>query len=185
MASSDKPTPDNMGLSDSPILLVSIPVLFVALLVCFLFVFTAVEARKVSISKSVPGEENEEENPLEVNNSANIEEDLGEMYAPIPVEYREDILSNIKRKQSFSSPSPVDSAQAASTLLQLMVSQDSLSGEKVTDAIEVIQAEEAGDQLDEARSTSWPPINALRRRRKTSRIGSLQMIREKKINEIS
>ena len=177
----------DLSVSDSALLLVSIPVVLLVLLVFSLFVFTAVEARKVSVSSNrVPDEDEDEEHSLgENNDSSHIEEDLGELYAPIPVEYREDILSNIKRKQSFSSPSPVDSAQAASTLLQLMVSQDSLSGEKVTDAIEVIQAEEAGDQLDEARSTSWPPINALRRRRKTSRIGSLQMIHEKIFNDIS
>ena len=173
-----------MELSDFPILLISIPVVLLLLLVCFLLVFTAVEARKVSVTKNVPDEVEEEENTLDVSNGSNIEEDLCELYAPIPVEYRADILSNIKRKQSFSSPSQADSDCAASTLLQLMVNQDSLSGEEVTDAIDVIQAEEA-DQLDEVRTTSRPPINALRRRRKSSRLGSLQMIQEKNLNEIS
>ena len=174
-----------MGLSDSPILLVSIPVVLLALLVCFLFVFTAVEARKVSISKSVPDEGKEEENPLlDVTNSSNIEEE----YAPIPVEYREEILSNIKRKQSVSAQSRADSdyaATTASTLLQLMVNQDSLSGDKVTGAIEVIQAEEE-DQLEEVGRKPRPSINALRRRRKSSRIECFQMIEEKKFtNEMS
>ena len=167
----------NMDLSVSPILLASIPVALLVLFVFFLLVWTAVEARKVSVSKRVPAEDKEEEQPLDDNNSCNIEDDLDEAYAPIPEEYRDDIVSNIKRKKSFSSQPQSESA--ASTLLQLLVSRDSLSGEKVTDAIEVIEAEEQEDQLDEVRRTSWPPINALRRRRKSSRIGSLQMIQEK------
>ena len=174
-----------MDVSDSSILLVSIPVVLLLLLVFFLFIFTAVEARKVSVSKSVPEkDEKEEEEPPDTNDRSNIEEDLGELYDPIPVEYRDDILSNIKRKQSFSAQAQTDSESAASTLLQLMVNKESLSGEKVTDAIEVIQAEEE-DQLEEVRRTSWPPVNALRRRRKSSRMGSLQMIQEKNVNEIS
>ena len=144
-----------MDLSDSPILLASIPVLFLVLLVFFLLVLTAVEARKVSVTKRVPNEDKEAKHPLDDNNSSNIEEDLDEAYAPIPLEYRDEIVSNIKRKQSFSSLPQSDSA--ASTLLQLMVSQDRISGEKVTDAMEVIQAEEHEDQLEEVRRTSWPP----------------------------
>ena len=162
-----------MDLSDSSILLVSIPVILMMLLVFFLFVLTAVEARKVAVSKSVPDEDKEE--PLETNNSPAIEEDLGEFYAPIPVEYREDILSNIKKKQSISASaqSQADSDSPASTLLQLWVSRGSLSEEKVTDAIEVIQAEEA-DQVDEVgRTPPRPSTNALKRRRKSSRMGYL------------
>ena len=162
-----------MDLSDSSILLVSIPVILMMLLVFFLFVLTAVEARKVAVSKSVPDEDKEES--LETNNSPAIEEDLGEFYAPIPVEYREDILSNIKKKQSISASaqSQADSDSPASTLLQLWVSRGSLSEEKVTDAIEVIQAEEA-DQVDEVgRTPPRPSTNALKRRRKSSRMGYL------------
>lgn len=179
-----------MDLPDSsPILLVSIPVVLLLLLVLFLFVFTAVEARKVSVTKTVPDEaKEEEEEGQETNESSNIEEDLGEHYAPIPVEYREDILSNIKRKQSVSAQSRADSdyaATTASTLLQLMVNQDSLSGDKVTGAIEVIQAEEE-DQLEEVGRKPRPSINALRRRRKSSRIECFQMIEEKKFtNDMS
>ena len=164
-----------MDLSDLSILLVSIPVILMLLLVFFLFVFTAIEAKKVSVSKSVPDEDKEEEEPLETNNSPAIEEDLGEIYAPIPVEYREDILSNIKRKQSISASahSQADSDSPASTLLQLWVSRGSVSEEKVTDAIEVIQAEEA-DQVDEVgRTAPRPSTNALKRRRKSSRMGYL------------
>ena len=177
-----------MGLSDSPILLASIPVLFLVLFVFFLLVLTAVEARKVSVSKRVPEEDKEAEHPLDDNNSSNIEEDLYEAYAPIPVEYRDEIVSNIKRKQSVSAQSRADSdyaATTASTLLQLMVNQDSLSGDKVTGAIEVIQAEEE-DQLEEVGRKPRPSINALRKRRKSSRIECFQMIEEKKFtNDMS
>ena len=74
----------DLSVSDSALLLVSIPVVLLVLLVFSLFVFTAVEARKVSVSSNrVPDEDEDEEHSLGENKeSSHIEEDLGELYAP-------------------------------------------------------------------------------------------------------
>ena len=171
----------------SAFLLLSSPVALLAALVILLFAFTTVEARKQS--ERTFEASREEVSPPEV--IAAIEDDLSEAYDPIPEEYRDDIINNISKVDSFSSQpessltSRRDSRrESVSALIGLMVSPASASEEKISEAIGALHGDvgvgEEEDELGEERRTSWPPASALRRRKRSIRVGSLHIIPERK-----
>ena len=167
----------------SVFLLISSPVGLLAALVLILFAFTTVEARKQS--KRSCEASKEEVNPPEV--IAAIEDDLSEAYDHIPEEYRDDIINNISQLDSLSSQPEVSRTsrrESVSALIGLMVSPASASEERITEAIGALHGDVGGgeeeDELGEERRTSWPPASALRRRKRSIRVGSLHIIPERK-----
>ena len=170
----------------SAVLLLSSPVGVLAALVLCLFAFTVVEASQAR--KKSEGKHNvrvvlTEEEPDETVGSV-IEEELSKIYE-IAEDYRADIIKNMSLTDSTSSLSDVSlpsrRGSTVDTLVQAVVSPCSLSREELTHAIgELNDAAEEADEIGEERRTSWPTPNALRRRKRGRRMGSLHIIPERK-----